>query len=358
MVSLAPSTSAVAPVSRRLPGLLPGVLLCVGVSGAAWALQGVEIQLFGRAWLETLVLAILLGTAVRTLWSPGRTWTRGVEFSAKTLLEAAVVLLGATIDARAMAGAGIWLIAGIAGLVALAIAGSYAIGRLFRLPKRMAVLIACGNAICGNSAIAAVAPVIGADGEDVSASIAFTAALGVAVVLGLPPLAAALHLDHRGFGVFAGLTVYAVPQVLAATAPVSALSAQIGTVVKLVRVLMLGPVVAVLGMLNLAETALVTGAPRGAVRRRPRLAQLAPWFILGFLLLAGLRSTVALPANLTAGAGSAATALTIVSMAALGLGVDVRALVRAGPRVTAVVTLSLVLLGVVALALVRALGIR
>jgi uncharacterized membrane protein YadS len=92
----------------------------------------------------------------------------------------------------------------------------------------MATLIACGNSICGNSAIAAVAPVIGADGEDVAASIAFTAVLGVVVVLILPLLALAWHMSPRAFGVFAGLTVYAVPQVLAATAPISSVSAQMG----------------------------------------------------------------------------------------------------------------------------------
>jgi len=104
------------------------------------------------------------------------------------------------------------------------------------------VLVACGNAICGNSAIAAVAPVIGADAEQVGAAIAFTAILGVAVVLGLPFLIAPLGLSFYQYGVLAGLTVYAVPQVLAAAFPVSVLSGQVGTLVKLIRVLMLGPV--------------------------------------------------------------------------------------------------------------------
>ena len=108
----------------------------------------------------------------------------------------------------------------------------------------MSVLIACGNSICrGNSAIAAVAPVIGADSDDVASSISFTAVLGVVVVLGLPLLVPLLRLSLTQYGVLAGLTVYAVPQVLAATLPIGALSNQVGTVIKLVRVLMLGPVV-------------------------------------------------------------------------------------------------------------------
>jgi hypothetical protein len=71
----------------------------------------------------------------------------------------------------------------------------------------MAILIACGNSICGNSAIAAVAPVIGADGNDIASSISFTAVLGVVVVLTLPLLAPVLHLTLTQYGVLAGLTV-------------------------------------------------------------------------------------------------------------------------------------------------------
>lgn len=150
-----------------------------------------EAHLFGRAWLEALVLAILIGTGVRSAWTPGARWHGGVAFSAKVLLEVAVMLLGAAISFRTLADIGPCLLFGIAGVVALAVAASFALCRLFGLPKRMAVLVACGNSICGNSAIAAVAPVIGADGDDVAASIAFTAVLGVVVVLGPPPGSAA-----------------------------------------------------------------------------------------------------------------------------------------------------------------------
>lgn len=344
-------------ISLRVVRLAPGVALCAAVSLAAWALQDTERALFGRTWLETLVLAILAGAALRTVRRPGPLWEPGVEFSAKAVLEVAVALLGLNVDARALVAAGPWLLLGVLALVAVTVPSSYALGRLFRLPRRMALLIACGNAICGNSAIAAVAPVIGAEGEDVGAAIAFTAALGVGVVLGLPVLATALHLGHRSFGVFAGLTVYAVPQVLAATAPVGPVSAQVGTMVKLVRVLTLGPMVAILSLLGFDKgRASATGEalPAG---RRPHLRHLTPWFILGFLALAALRAAAPLPPLLIERAGSAATVLTVISMAALGLGVDIRALLRAGPRVTFVVTLSLAILGGLALLLVHLLAL-
>jgi uncharacterized integral membrane protein (TIGR00698 family) len=207
----------------------------VAVTGIATALQWVEVRLVGQAYLEALVLAILLGVAIRSAWAPGPRWRPGIAFSAKILLEIAVVMLGAAVSARTVIALGPALLVGIVAVVAVAIATSYVIGRALGLPQRMAILVACGNSICGNSAIAAVAPVIGADGDDIASSIAFTAVLGVVVVLLLPLLVPVLTLSLTQYGVLAGLTVYAVPQVLAATLPIGELSNQVGTVVKLVQ---------------------------------------------------------------------------------------------------------------------------
>lgn len=353
-------------LNAKRPGilLLPGLLLCLALTLAAVGLQRAEEMLAGRAWLEALVLAILIGTCVRTAWTPGERWTPGIGFSAKFLLEVAVVLLGASLSAQTISAAGPALLIGIIAVVTVAILASYGLGRLLGLPRRMAVLIACGNSICGNSAIAAVAPVIGADGEDVAASIAFTAVLGVLVVLLLPLVGVWLALSEHSYGVLAGLTVYAVPQVLAATLPVGPLAAQVGTLVKLVRVLMLGPVVLILSLLTakLREEA-DEAAPAVTAGDRPRpgrppLHRLVPWFIIGFLALAAARSFGLIPEAMLQPIARVATWLTILSMAALGLGVDVRTVASAGPRVTLVVTLSLLILATIAVGLIHGLGIR
>ena len=153
------------------------------------------------------------------------------------------MLLGASLSAVALAAAGIPMLVGILAIVIVSLAFGYGVGRLFGLPHTMSLLMASGNSICGNSALAAVAAAIDADGDDVASSIGFTAILGLVVVLSLPALIPIFHLTPTEFGTVAGLTVYAVPQVLAATAPAGLLSTQVGTLVKLVRVLMLGPVV-------------------------------------------------------------------------------------------------------------------
>jgi uncharacterized integral membrane protein (TIGR00698 family) len=350
------------PVHSRLlvplRAIAPGLALCVIVTGAAYAWQRAEVALFGRAWLEPLVLAILIGTAVRTAWTPAARWLPGIEIGAKLLLEIAVVLLGASVSAAAILAVGPGLLIGIVAVVAVAIAFSFGVGRMLGLRKRLAILVACGNSICGNSAIAAVAPVIGADSDDIAASIAFTAVFGVVVVLALPALAIAAGMSAVAYGALAGLTVYAVPQVIAATAPIGAIAVQIGTLVKLVRVLMLGPVCLVLSLLasRLCEEA-EARAPHVTAGDRPRAGRppihhLVPWFILGFLLLVILRSIGLVPHAALAPIGETATILTVVSMAALGLGVDVRTVAQAGARVTAAVIVSLLGLGAISYALI------
>ncbi len=343
--------TARAAATRRLPALLPGIALCVAVTLASLGAQAVEERAFGHPYIEALVVAILLGMALRTAWEPSPRWRAGIAFSAKQLLEVAVMLLGASVSLRAIIASGPLLLGAIVGTVIVTIAASYGISRALGLPTRISILIACGNSICGNSAIAAVAPVIGADGDDIASSISFTAILGVLMVLGLPLLIPLIGLTATQYGILAGLTVYAVPQVLAATVPAGLVATQVGTLVKLVRVLMLGPVVVGLSLL----------APRlrgpAAGPRRFNIARLVPWFILGFLLLAALRSLGAVPDFAVVPAAKAASLLTVVSMAALGLGVDVRVIGRVGGRVTAAVTLSLGLLLLISIALVRVVGV-
>lgn len=342
--------------------ILPGLALCGVVTAAGYALQQVETTLSGRVWIEALVLAILVGAAIRTVWTPGQRWQPGINFSAKLLLEIAVVLLGASISAATILSAGWALLTSILAIVAGVIMLSFTIGRMLGLSKRLAILVACGNSICGNSAIAAVAPVIGADCDDVASSIAFTAVLGVIVVLILPVIGALMGMTQLAYGALAGLTVYAVPQVIAATTPIGVKAVQIGTLVKLIRVLMLGPVCLALSLVTprLREETEPAGHLTAGDRPppgRPAIHHLVPWFIIGFLAMVGLHSANLLPAPALAPIGEAATLLTVISMAALGLGVDIRSVSRAGGRVTVTVILSLLVLGSVSFALVRLLSL-
>jgi uncharacterized integral membrane protein (TIGR00698 family) len=346
--------------SIRIASILPGLGLCLLVTALAYVAQVIQAGIFGRVWIESLVLAIILGVLARTAWTPSVRWDPGVRFSATFLLETAVVLLGASMSAATIAAAGPALLASVAAFVPCAIAASYGISRFFGLGRRQAVLVACGNSICGNSAIAAMAPIIHAKNEDVASSIAFTAVLGVVAVLALPPLSAALHMNELQFGAFAGLTVYAVPQVLAATAPVGAIALHAGTLVKLLRVLMLGPVCFSFSLVYSYQNRGDVGRPEPASGTGVRLRRLLaaartflPWFIIGFLIMIAARSLDVIPRAALPSLDECAQVLTVISMAALGLLTDLRTIGQAGHRVATAVTLSLLAIGLVSFALVR-----
>ncbi|MBW8283730.1 MAG: putative sulfate exporter family transporter, partial [Rhizobium sp.] len=141
--------------SSRLISYLPGLALSIAVAVAGLLLERAELAVSGARPIEGLVLAIVIGTALRSGFRLSPAFTPGITFSAHFLLECAIVALGASVSFAAVREAGPQLVAGIAVVVLLSIVTSFAIGRLFGLSPKLAFLIAFGNSICGNSAIAA-----------------------------------------------------------------------------------------------------------------------------------------------------------------------------------------------------------
>ncbi|MDE2301942.1 MAG: putative sulfate exporter family transporter [Sphingomonadales bacterium] len=321
----------------------PGLALAAAVSAAAFALDRVQHALWGHAWLEALVLAIVLGSLLRSTVALPAAAADGIRFATKPVMETAVALMGASLSLSVLARMGLVTIGAIMLAITVTITLGYRLGRLLGLSAPMAMLVACGNAICGNSAIVAVAPTIDADGDDVAASVGFTAVMGILVVLILAPVAHAFHLSAVKGGMLAGMTVYAVPQVLAAASPLGSTAVQMGTLVKLVRVLMLGPVVATLSLLR---------GRRGKPASTGGLSRFLPIFVLAFLALAALRSVGLIPDRMAQGASTTSLLLTVLAMAGLGLGVDMRSIASAGARVTGSVILSLTVLFAISLALI------
>ena len=180
-------------------------------------------------------------------------------------------------------------------------------------------------------------------------------------MLALPTLIPLLHLTLAQYGELAGLTIYSVPQVLAATLPVGILSSQIGTVIKLLRVLMLGPVVLGIACIaagrkrRLLHCATDQQGAHRAARISTPITTLVPWFLVGFVGLASCRSCGVLPGALVGPTASVAHLLTVVSMAALGLNVDLRTLTQCGNRVALAVAGSLASTFLMSLLIVRSL---
>lgn len=324
------------PSSTTVRRLIPGIALAATVTLVAIVIAEIETLIIGYALLEPLVLALILGVVVRAFWQPPANMQPGIDFSAKQVLEFAIVLIGFSLALGTLVDAGAKLALAVLVSVSLTLALGTGLGKLAGLPLKLSVLIGVGNAICGNSAIAAVAPAIRARKQDVASAIALTAVLGIGVVLTLPLLIPVVGLSDSEYGVVAGLSVYAVPQVLAATFPVSATAGQIASLVKLTRVLLLGPMVALLAILFRERDA--TGGSNLTLKK------LVPWFVIGFGITVTLRSLGLVPGWFADGAQETSRVMTAVAMAGLGLSVDVRSVRETGGRVAAVVLVLTVLM--------------
>lgn len=324
------------PSSTTVRRLIPGIALAATVTLVAIVIAEIETLIIGYALLEPLVLALILGVVVRAFWQPPANMQPGIDFSAKQVLEFAIVLIGFSLALGTLVDAGAKLALAVLVSVSLTLALGTGLGTLAGLPLKLSVLIGVGNAICGNSAIAAVAPAIRARKQDVASAIALTAVLGIGVVLTLPLLIPVVGLSDSEYGVVAGLSVYAVPQVLAATFPVSATAGQIASLVKLTRVLLLGPMVALLAILFRERDA--TGGSNLTLKK------LVPWFVIGFGITVTLRSLGLVPGWFADGAQETSRVMTAVAMAGLGLSVDVRSVRETGGRVAAVVLVLTVLM--------------
>jgi uncharacterized integral membrane protein (TIGR00698 family) len=210
-----------------------------------------------------------------------------VKFAAKRLLPVGVVLLGARLDFAKIVQVGV---VGAAMSVATIVAGIGLFLVFIRaewVERKLGLLLGLGTAICGGTAIVAAAPVLRADDEDVSFSVASVTLIGLITMFTLPLVGHALHMSDRSFGVWAGLSIHQTPQVLAAGYAYSQPAGDTATIVKLARVCLLAPaLVAVAWIARRSEPGGQRVGWRGAV----------PVFVLGFLLLAGLRTMGALPA--------------------------------------------------------------
>lgn len=307
--------------------LLPGLGLALAVALAATALGGVVP-------LSEVPIAVLGGLLLANLVPLGHRVAPGLAFAVRRLLRAGIVLLGAQLSFAAVLAAGQAALGLVVVLVAATLAAMVAAARLVGLEPRLGLLVAVGTAICGNTAILATAPIIGARDRDVSIAVATITLFGTAAVFVYPLAGAALGLEPHVFGTWAGTAVNDTSQVVAAGFAYGEEAGQTATVVKLTRNTLLAPVLLVIALWWSREPA---DAADGAARVVPRLRQALPLFVLGFLGVALLNTLGAFDvvfggvelAELLAATGRF---LVLIALAAVGLSTHVGPMREVGPR--------------------------
>lgn len=298
-------------------------------------------RLPGLAHLGPLTTALLLGLACRLVRPLPAELSAGLAFSARTLLRLGIVLLGVRLNLALVLEAGPRILLLDLTVITAGLIGITWLGRRLGLEPTLAALIAVDSSICGASAVAAAAPALRARDEDTTLVIPLCSLIGTAAVLGYTWMQHIHPVSDLHYGLMAGSTLHEIAQVMAAVNPVPA-AADIGTVTKLTRVVLLVPAVFLLSAWT---------ARRGATQSATPAAK--PWFVLGFLAV-GAVNTLALhwlPVARGTLEGvdhsvlSVANFLMAMAMAAMGLQVDFSRLRANGWR-----TLGTALLGWLALA--------
>lgn len=324
-----PGSAPTAPVSR-VRAVLPGLVCAVVVALVATAV-GHALPVVGGP-VSGVVLGILTGVALRRRLAPTAVprLAPGLRLASKLVLQVAVVLLGARLSLAEVARVGWDSLPVMLGTVLACLAAAAVLGRALGIDRELVALLGTGTAICGASAIAAVTPVLRATPTNVAYALSTVFAFNVAAVLVFPPLGHALGMSQEAFGLFAGTAVNDTSSVVAAAATFGPVAADQAVVVKLVRTLLIIPIVIGLAMLVARRDRRASGAT--AVAGRPAVLRLVPWFLVGFLVLAAVNSVGLIPGGWHAPLATAATFLITVALAAIGLSTDLPAMRAAGVR--------------------------
>ncbi len=314
-----PLSPTAPPTRAGRPAVLPGVLAAGAVAALCLAVSAV-LPAF-----PVLLAAIGAGLAARVLHLVRPALEPGLAWTSRHVLRAGVVLLGLQISAAEVLSLGAAELAVLGVTVGATFCATRWLGPRLGVGRGLSLLVATGSSICGAAAVAAMSPVADADEDDVATAVAMVTLYGSIAILVVPLIAAAAGLDDRTTGLWAGMSVHEVAQVVAAAGAVSAAALAVAVVAKLARVVLLAPLVAVVGLRRRRRG----GAQPGT---RPPVA---PLFVVGFLAAVAVRSSGLAPDAVTSTARVATTLALGAAMVALGSQVHVGRLVRGGGRALA-----------------------
>ena len=310
---------------------LPGLLLCLVLAIPCW--------LLGRAFpvVGGPVFAILAGMLVTLALRDKTPFQAGIAFTSKKVLQYAVILLGFGLNLSQIAQVGGQSLPIICSTITTSLVIAFVICRLLKMQRNISVLVGVGSSICGGSAIAATAPVIGADDDEIAQSISVIFLFNILAALFFPTLGGALGMSNEGFGLFAGTAINDTSSVTAAAATWDTLHATGGTVleyatiVKLTRTLAIIPITLVLAFWRTWQAKRGGSASTGTFD----IKKIFPFFIL-FFVLASIITTVCTMAGVDAAVFQPLKELSkffiILAMAAIGLNTDLVKLIKTGGK--------------------------
>ena len=323
--------------------MIPGVLCAAAVAAVA-VLCARAVPLIGAP-----VFAILLGVAVRAVRPLPAAWRPGIAFSARTVLQAAIVVSGFGLSIATVVSTGLGTLPVTLGTIAVALILAPLLGRLLRVERMLQTLVGVGTAICGASAIAAVSSVLEPDEAEVALAIATVFFYNIVAVLVFPPLGHLLQMTQQQFGLWAGTAINDTSSVVAAGYAFGREAGDHATIVKLTRATLILPIVAAIALWN-------ARAKRTEHAHVP-WKRIVPWFILWFVAAALVNGTGIVPGAWHEGIATVAVFLISVALGAIGLQTELARLLRAGARPLALGFLLWAAVASSSLAIQRATGL-
>jgi uncharacterized integral membrane protein (TIGR00698 family) len=283
------------------------------------------------------VSGIVIGVIVGAILKPGVGLKPGIQFSSKFVLQLSVVILGFQLSLAQAALVGLQSLPVMLGTLAICLFLAWLLGRWLGVVGNMRTLIGVGTGICGASAIAAVTPVIGAVGVDVAYAISTIFLFNIIAVIAFPIIGHLLGMSQHAFGLFAGTAVNDTSSVVAAASTYGTAATNYAVVVKLVRTLMIIPIsvglAAIVGRRTPVEVPVDASAEEAPpTRSRVRILRLIPWFLIGFVVTAGINSFGFIPAPVHSAFSATSVFLITIALSAIGLSTDLGGFRRAGAK--------------------------
>jgi uncharacterized integral membrane protein (TIGR00698 family) len=295
---------------------LPGILLATAIGLFAYAASARLPQL-PNSILLALLLGMVVGNTVRLPGSVGP----GIGFTSGKLLELSILFLAFGIHYGHIAALGVKAFSIVAAMVLAMVGITFHLARRVRCPGSTGWLVGFGTAICGSSAIAALAPGVAKNKDDVAIAMAVTNLFGSVGMIVLPMVLMRFELEPAQVGLLLGGTLHSVGNVVGAGYAIGPEAGEAATTIKLARVALLSPALILFNYL----------VNRGQVLRWQQHFRL-PWYLWGFLSITLLTSAVALPAALLAIMGTLGKVVLTIALAAIGLKVSFAELFRSGRK--------------------------
>lgn len=306
----------------RILSLLPGLALVTTITAAAYGLRSLP----GLSPLSPIILGVFIGVVLGNVAPLQHQFEAGVAICGKGLLRAAVALLGLQVTVGQLLGIGAWGLFSAAFVLFVTFLATLAIGRMMNVATPLTVLIASGTSVCGAAAIAGANGAIRAPDEDVTYAIGCITLFGTIAMFAYPVIGHLLDLEARQYGLWIGLSVHEVAQVVGAGFQGGEEAGQTAVIAKLARVLLLAVLVFSLALRFTIVDESGEGGRGGPATRPP----LVPVFIIVFLLFCLANSAGLVPERLRLALVEATPVVLTAALAALGLGTRFDRLRRLG----------------------------